>query len=217
MTETIQNIKVILTDDHNLFRTGVRNSLLKHANIDVIGEAENGQQLLNLLEKLSPDIVILNIQMPVLDGIQTLPILKKKYPSLKVLMLSMHNDPAVICKTIALGANGYLNKEAGSKEIYEAVSSLQIVQFYINKTVANAFYKHINKPIEQIKTGFTEMEFNFFKLLLNHKTEKEIADMYNLSIRTVSVIINNMKEKMNSYTIAGMLEMAEEKLNSIEL
>jgi DNA-binding NarL/FixJ family response regulator len=137
-TEPDQKIKVIVTDDMSLFRTGVINSLAKKDDITIIGEAVNGQDLFQKLEYLQPDIIILNIQMPVLDGLDTLPILKKKYPAIKVIILSFLNQPEIICHMVKLGANAYVTKESGSEEIYEAILGCHKNWFFINDTVRNA-------------------------------------------------------------------------------
>src|SRR5262245_18390788 len=128
-------IKIILCDDHKLFRWGVRNALSRRKEIEIISEAENGQDLLDQLETLRPDLVIMGISMPVMDGIHTLPILRKKYPALKVIILSMHNDHSVICRAIELGANTYLTKEADSEEIYQAIIGCSKTWLYINERV----------------------------------------------------------------------------------
>src|SRR5919202_3701002 len=114
-------IKVIITDDHALFRTGVKTSLANRKDIQMIGEAENGMQLLNLLKHIKPDIILLDIQMPIMDGLTTLPEVKKLYPDIKVIMLSMHNDPSMITKMMEIGANSYLTKDSDSEKIYEAI------------------------------------------------------------------------------------------------
>src|SRR4051812_18732760 len=103
-------IKILITDDHMVFRTGVKTSLAQFRDIEVIGEAENGKQLLNLLRVLEPDVILLDIQMPVMDGIATLPEVKKISPNAKVVMLTMNDDIAMISKLMEIGANSYLIK-----------------------------------------------------------------------------------------------------------
>src|SRR6188768_1830912 len=95
-------IKVLITDDHALFRTGVKTSLAHYDDIEFLGEAENGNQLLELLTTTKPDVILLDIQMPVMDGIATLPEVRKLYPSVKVIILSMHNDHSMISKLMEI-------------------------------------------------------------------------------------------------------------------
>src|SRR4028119_118079 len=95
-------IKVAIADDHALFRAGVKTSLSMHKDMQMVAEAENGMQLLNLLKHIQPDVVLLDIQMPIMDGLATLPEIKKMYPDIKVIMLSMHNDHSVITRMMEI-------------------------------------------------------------------------------------------------------------------
>ena len=125
-------IKVAIADDHALFRTGVKTSLSSRKDIQMVAEAENGMQLLNLLKHIKPDVVLLDISMPIMDGLATLPEIKKLYPDIKVIMRSMHNDHSVISKMMEIGANSYLTKESGAELIYEAVKAVYEQDFYFN-------------------------------------------------------------------------------------
>ena len=120
---TKTRIKVLITDDHEIFRRGVKTGLAKRRDIEFIGEAENGQDLLTQLEYLEPDVILLDISMPVMDGQAALPIIKERFPAVKVIMLTMHNDPVVIATMMSLGANSYLTCESSSENIYEAILS----------------------------------------------------------------------------------------------
>ena len=103
-------IKVIIADDHALFRAGVKTALSVKKDVELIAEADNGMQLLNLLKHMEPDVILLDIQMPIMDGIATLPEIRKMYPHVKVIILSMHNDHSMISKLMEIGANSYLLK-----------------------------------------------------------------------------------------------------------
>ncbi|MDQ6609803.1 MAG: response regulator transcription factor, partial [Bacteroidota bacterium] len=98
-------IRVAIADDHALFRAGVKTALAGHRDIQMVAEAENGMQLLNLLKHIQPDVILLDIQMPIMDGLASLPEIKKLYPDVKVIMLSMHNDHSVITRMMEVGAN----------------------------------------------------------------------------------------------------------------
>ncbi len=138
MNQVTNQIKVLITDDHSLFRIALKNALAKRPEIKIVGEAVNGQDLLNQLKAVQTDIIFLGIAMPVMDGLTVLPILRKQYPGVKVIMLTMHNDPGVICRAIELGANAYLTKDVDSESIYKAIDSCCRNWFYINDTVRNA-------------------------------------------------------------------------------
>src|SRR5437763_6572607 len=104
-------IKVAIADDHALFRTGVKTSLSSRKDIQMVAEAENGMQLLNLLKHIKPDVVLLDIQMPIMDGLTTLPEIKKLYPDIKVIMLSMHNDHSLITRLMEISVSLYIIKK----------------------------------------------------------------------------------------------------------
>src|SRR6201986_2485214 len=131
-------IKVAIADDHALFRTGVKTSLSARKDIQMVAEAENGMQLLNLLRHIQPDVVLLGIQMPIMDGLATLPEIKKLYPGVKVIMLSMHNDHSVISRMMESGANSYLTKESGSAMIYDAIRNVYEQAFFFNEMTNKA-------------------------------------------------------------------------------
>src|SRR3954465_10129782 len=111
-TQSKDKIKVLIADDHALFRTGVKASLSHYQDIEFIGEAENGLQLLNQVKFLQPDVILLDIQMPVMDGIAALPELKKVLPNARIIMLTMNDDTTMISKLMEIGANSYLTKNS---------------------------------------------------------------------------------------------------------
>jgi DNA-binding NarL/FixJ family response regulator len=167
-------IRVMITDDHRIFRDGVKRTLAKRTGIEWVGEAIHGQDLLEKLDYLKPDIILLGITMPVMDGLSTLPTLKKKYPAIKVIMLTMHNDPSIICRTIELGANAYLTKESSDNEIYEAILACHQNWFYVNKTVSRALAERQFEKPPVSPISFTEKEWQILKLLARQKSIEEI-------------------------------------------
>src|SRR5919112_2262669 len=131
-------IKVAIADDHTLFRTGVKTSLSSRKDIHMVAEAENGMQLLNLLKHIKPDVILLDIQMPIMDGLTTLPEIKKMHPDIKVIMLSMHNDHSVITRMMEIGANSYLTKDSDSEMIYQAIKTCYADDFFFNDLTKKA-------------------------------------------------------------------------------
>ncbi|MBO9572187.1 MAG: response regulator transcription factor, partial [Chitinophagaceae bacterium] len=126
-------IKVAIADDHALFRAGVKTALSVKKDVELIAEADNGMQLINLLRHIEPDVILLDIQMPIMDGIQTLPEIRKIRPDAKVIILSMHNDHSMISKLMEIGANSYLTKNSDSETIYEAIKSCYENEFFFNE------------------------------------------------------------------------------------
>lgn len=141
MSEFVEKIKVIICDDHLLFRQGIVASLSMYSNIEIVSEANDGHQLMNMLKHTMPDIVLLDINMPVMDGIEVLPKLKKEYPDIKVIMLSMHNNVTMIAKTIALGADSYLTKSDTIEMISEAITKVHRDGVYFTPLMNKALLK----------------------------------------------------------------------------
>src|SRR5664279_479213 len=131
-------IKVAIADDHALFRAGVKTALSVRKDIEMIAEADNGMQLLNLLKHIEPDVILLDIQMPLMDGITTLPEIRKLYPDIKVIILSMHNDHSMISKLMEIGANSYLTKNSDSETIYQAIKTCYEQEFFFNELTNKA-------------------------------------------------------------------------------
>jgi DNA-binding NarL/FixJ family response regulator len=212
-TESQNIIKVAIADDHALFRTGVKTSLSSRKNIQMVGEAENGMQLLNLLKHIQPDVLLLDIQMPIMDGLTTLPEVKKLYPDVKVIMLSMHNDHSMISKMMEIGANSYLTKDSDSESIYQAIKTCYEQEFYFNELTNKALLsglrnKRFDEPAVPQDVNLSEKEVNILKLMCEEKSTKEIADIVDLSPRTVEAIRDKLKTKTGTKSMAGLVMFA---------
>lgn len=205
-------IKVAIADDHALFRTGVKTSLSIRKDIQMIAEAENGMQLMNLLKHIKPDVILLDIHMPIMDGYTTLPEIKKLYPGIKVIMLSMNNDPSIITKMMEIGANSYLTKESDSETIYQAIKTCYEDEFFFNDLTNKALLNglRMKKPLETPaqEVHLTDKEITILKLMCEEKSTKEIADMVDLSPRTVEAIRDKLKTKTGVKSMAGLVMYA---------
>ena len=205
-------IKVAIADDHALFRTGVKTSLSSRKDIQMIAEAENGMQLMNLLKHIRPDVILLDIHMPIMDGYTTLPEIKKLYPEIKVIMLSMNNDASIITKMMEIGANSYLTKESDSETIYQAIKTCYEQEFYFNDLTNKALLNglRMKKPAEVATPDvhLSEKEITILKLMCEEKSTKEIADMVDLSPRTVEAIRDKLKTKTGVKSMAGLVMYA---------
>ena len=205
-------IRVAIADDHTLFRTGVKTSLTSRKDIQMVAEAENGMQLLNLLKHIKPDVILLDIHMPIMDGYTTLPEIKKLYPEMKVIMLSMNNDPSIITKMMEIGANSYLTKESDSETIYQAIRTCFEQEFFFNDLTNKALLNGLRtkKPAETSmpEVHLTDKEITILKLMCEEKSTKEIADMVDLSPRTVEAIRDKLKTKTGVKSMAGLVMYA---------
>jgi DNA-binding NarL/FixJ family response regulator len=209
-------IRVIIADDHVLYRAGVKTSLSVRKDVEVIAEADNGMHLLNLIKNLEVDVILLDIQMPIMDGIATLPEVKKIAPNAKVIMLTMVDDNSMITKLMELGANSYLTKTSDSEIIYEAIKTCHEQEYYFNALTNKALLTNlIHKnpvtpaPIQAAETAqLNEKETLILRLMCEEKSTKEIADIVDLSPRTVEAIRDRLKVKTGSKTTAGLIMYA---------
>ena len=205
-------IKVAIADDHALFRAGVKTALLGKKDVELIAEADNGMQLLNLLKHTEPDVILLDIQMPIMDGIQTLPEIRKLYPQVKVIILSMHNDHSMISKLMEIGANSYLTKNSDSETIYQAIKTCYEQEFFFNELTNKALLSGLrtkrSEPNSPQDISLSEKEITILKLMCEEKTTKEIADIVEISPRTVEAIRDKLKTKTGAKSMAGLVMYA---------
>ena len=212
-SELNRAIKVVIADDHALFRAGVKTALSIKKDVELIAEADNGMQLLNLLRHIEPDVVLLDIQMPIMDGIATLPEIRKLYPNVKVIILSMHNDHSMISKLMEIGANSYLTKNSDSETIYSAIKTCYEQEFYFNELTNKALLSGLrSRRTDTIgipqEVNLTDKELTILKLMCEEKTTKEIADMVDISPRTVEAIRDKLKTKTGARSMAGLVMYA---------
>jgi DNA-binding NarL/FixJ family response regulator len=206
----LKKIRIIITDDHVLYSRGVRNALLPYTNIEVLAEAVNGQDLLDKLEYLRPDVVITGIQMPVMDGIALVPILKQRYPGIKIIMLTMMDDASIIKKMISLGANAYLTKTSPSEKIYEAIITCSNNWLHINDTVRDALIK--DRPgYPETKSDFNNIELVLMEWYCKNIPMSNIANQLNLSERTVAAVLDRLFFKTKTNDAATLVKFAEER------
>jgi DNA-binding NarL/FixJ family response regulator len=203
-------IKLIITDDHALFRAGVKTSIGHYPDIEFIGEAENGMQLLNLVKFLQPDVILLDIQMPIMDGIATLPEVKKILPDVKIIMLTMNDDVSMISKLMEIGANSYLTKNSDSETIYKAIKTCYENEFYFNEYTNKAMLSGLRtkRDLEASlpeEADLSDKEIQVLKLMCEEKSTKEIADIVEISPRTVEAIRDRLKLKTGAKSTAGLI------------
>lgn len=205
-------IKVAIADDHALFRAGVKTALSVKKDVELIAEADNGMQLLNLLKHIEPDVILLDIQMPIMDGIQTLPEIRKIRPEAKVIILSMHNDHSMISKLMEIGANSYLTKNSDSETIYEAIKTCYENEFFFNELTNKALLTGLRTKRSDAfgthEADLSEKELRVLRLMCEEKTTKEIADIVEISPRTVEAIRDKLKTKTGAKSMAGLVMYA---------
>lgn len=203
----------MLADDHNIGREAFASFIRENQeNMRVIGEAENGQVLLDLVKKEEPDIVILDLEMPVLDGFKTLKILNTEYPHVKTIILSSHYNDYYISELMLNGARGYLSKTAFATEVFETINNVYTDGYYFKKGVTNHIVQTLieDKSLQELisEKELTTREIEILQLICNEKQNKEIAEALQISERTVKFHKQNLLDKTNSFSVIGLVKYA---------
>ncbi len=212
----MEHIQLAIVDDQSLFRKGLRLILENCISIEIIIEAENGNDLIHQLQYRQPDIVLMDLKMPKLDGIQTTEIIKKEYPRIKILILSLYDDERIISHIMRMGANGYLLKTEDPDTVLEAIKTVYNNDYYFGDYVSRALLKNlpkIEKTLEaQLKTKnqihLTKRENEILKLICQELTTPEIAEKLFISKRTVEGHRKNLLEKTGVKNTAGLVLFA---------
>ena len=206
----VETIKVGLADDHKIFRDGIRMALTGKEYLKIIWEAEDGKDLIHKMKIKQPDVLLMDIRMPEIDGISAISILRKEYEAVRIIVLTMYDDQEMIAKMMEMGANAYLTKTTDPEEIYNAILTCMNDDYYFNDLLNKA----VLMKLQQKKTTrqyfpnpavFNEKELSILKLLAQDKTTEEISKEVYLSPRTIETIRQNMKAKAGAKTIAGLI------------
>lgn len=209
----IRKISIMLADDHNvgrqMFSAYIREN---HPNMRVIGEAANGQELLDLVEKQEPDIVILDLEMPVMDGFKTLKILKERNPHVKTIIFSSHYSEFFISELILCGACAYISKSAFLREVFDTINKVYDEGFYFNKGISSHIMQTLieQKKLQELITSkqLTAREIEVLQQICSEKQSKEIATALNISENTVEFHKRNLYAKTNAVSIVGLVKYA---------
>jgi DNA-binding NarL/FixJ family response regulator len=182
--------------------------LSAHADMEVVGEASNGREAVELAEGLKPDVVVLDVAMPVLNGIETARRISKALPRTRILALSMHKDSVYVREILRAGARGYLLKESIEQDLVAAVRALAKGDAYLSPSVSEAvltdYQKHVTDPIDLL----TSREREVLQMIAEGKTNKEIATVLNLSVYTVDAHRGRIMEKLNLHNVGELVRFA---------
>lgn len=199
-------IHIALADDHAMLRKGVAEMLSKFDNMKVIAEAGNGKELLMRLEAANPmpDVCIIDINMPEMNGYETAKAIKKQWPDMRILALSMYDTELNIIKMLRNGANGYLLKDADPEELRQAINAVYKNGFYYSEIVTGRMLNILHDPEGKTNVDLNEKELQFLKFCSTELTYKEIADEMNLSARTIDGYREALFRKLNITTRTGL-------------
>jgi len=203
-------IKYLIADDHKIFRQGLKYALADDHKLKLTGEAENGIQLMELIKKQEPDVVLLDLKMPEMDGVEATKRMHNLHPSIKILMLTSYDEEQLIIHLLENGANGYLLKNSDPSEIKKAIHSVYENDYYFNDIVSHSMLRNITRKnqaqsrvSDQVKLNDRETEV--LKLICQEQTTVEIASKIFLSPRTIEGIRTALIEKLGVRNTAGLV------------
>lgn len=220
----MKKITIGIADDQIIFRLGLINLLETFKGLQVVISANNGKDLLTQMKTVVPDLVILDFRMPELNGLQTAMKIRKRYPHVKILILSMYNDQVFVIKGIEHGANGYLSKDSEAEEIEHAIHSAINTGYYLNDQTTKQLVHQLvleGKIVPSFSVdnhSFNSNELQVIKLICMEHTTQEIADIMSKSVRTIEGLRTNIMQRIGARNIVGvvMYAMKNHLLQEIE-
>ena len=216
MSQKTKPIRLILADDHKVVRDGLKRMIEQQESVDLVGEAENGQEVLDLLDGVDADVVLSDLNMPVMDGLELTEEVVKNFPETKVIILTMLDEPHYIKKLMGSGAEGYLFKNSGVEEVLEAIQKVHQGETYMSEEVTDGLAQYVikrkkNNPESSkfgMKVQLTDREMEVLGLIIKEYSNQEIADELYISVRTVDAHKRNLIEKTGSRNLAGLVMYA---------
>ncbi len=206
-----RKISIMLADDHSVVRQGFRRILESQADLEIVGEASNGREAVERASELTPDVVVMDVAMPELNGIEATRRLLEASPRTRVLALSMHKDAVYVREILRAGARGYLLKDAIDADLLAAVRAVARGEGYLSPAIADAvltdYRQHVTDPIDLL----TSREREVLQLIAEGKTNKEIAASLKLSVYTVDAHRGRIMEKLNLHSTGELVRFAVRK------
>jgi DNA-binding NarL/FixJ family response regulator len=207
------SVRVLLVDDHRLIREGLCGMLERLAGVEVVGEAENGREALLLVERHRPDLVIMDVSMPALNGIQATQRIMQDHPDTKVIGLSMHAEPQLVLGMLRAGASAYLLKNCAFEELVQAMEAVANQGTYLPPAIASIVIKEMHNPAAEgeetgVWSSLTMREREVLQLLAEGMTSEGIAETLHVSVHTVYAHRRNIMQKTNASNLAELTHIA---------
>jgi len=215
------SFKILLADDHKIVRDGLKSLIKKEVNMEVVGEADNGRKTVQLARDLEPEIIIMDISMPDLNGVEATRQILADSPNVKIIALSMHSDKRYVKAALSAGALGYLLKDSAFEELVEAIRTVNTGRFYLSAGIVGVVVKDYVGSQANKDTLTSDIlsarEREVLQLLAEGKRTKEIASDLHVSVKTIETHRQNIMQKLDIYTIAGLTRYAiREGLTSLD-
>ena len=205
-------IRIIIVDDHDIIRAGIKSVLAPHSEYAVCAEAQNGEEALECVEKFKPDILLLDISMPKIGGLDIIARVKRVSPQTKIIIISVHKLGAYVLKALRQGVSGYLNKDNVAEELILALARVCAGKVYLGEAISAYLADAVKEPKK--KNGavaiLNERESDCLRLVVEGKTAKEIAEIMFLSRRTVENYKNSILKKLNLHKTSDLIKYALE-------
>lgn len=206
-------IRILVVDDHTILRAGLRMMLNAQPDMEVIGEAQDGRQALQEAQRLQPDVILMDITMPDVNGIEATRHIKRVLPEVKILMLTMHEHDEYVFQALRAGASGYMLKEAADTELITAIHVIKSGQFYLSPTAQSVV---VGDYLQRVRTGeerdsyscLTEREREILKLVAEGHTNNQIAERLIISPKTVDTHRTHIMDKLNLHSRAELVKYA---------
>lgn len=213
----MQKITVLLADDHTVVRQGLRALLVVDGDVEIVGEAETGRQAVLMAKKLLPDVVVMDVAMPLLNGLEATRQITKQLPNIKVLVLSSYSDDEYVQQLVDAGASGYLVKQTAANDLLKAIREAKRGNTFFSPTVAKRLRDHSREafangqPIKKRTDHLTSREAEVLQLIAEGQANKQIAAELSISIKTVEKHRQQVMNKLNIHDVAGLTRHAISK------
>jgi two-component system nitrate/nitrite response regulator NarL len=211
MSVSTKRVKVLLADDHPIVRAGIKLCLSSNKQFEVVGEAIDGQQALEAAERLRPDIILMDINMPKMSGIDACRVLMRKHPEIKVIILTVHDKKEYVLEIMRSGARGYVLKEASEQELLQAIDSVLKGGAFFSPKISRFILEHHSHGQKSTKTEgsmLSPKEREVLALIAKEFKNKEIAEQFGVSVRTIETYRERIMQKLDIHTVAGLTKFA---------
>jgi len=210
----MDKISVLLAEDHTIVRKGLRSLLDRAISIEVVGEAEDGREAIKKAEELHPDVVVMDIAMPGLNGLEATRQLKKRFPGMKIIVLTMHANEEYVLQTLRAGASGYLVKKAAPTDLISAIHAAHRGESFLSPSISKTVIDEYLRQAEKAEEGkgshekLTEREREVLQLIAEGHPNREIAELLYVSIKTVETHRAHIMDKLNVNSTAELIQYA---------
>ncbi len=212
----MRHVRVLIADDHGIVRKGIRLFLEQQPELEVVGEAADGREAVRLAGEMNPDIIIMDISMPILNGMEATAQIVKHNPEIAVIVLSMHSDESYLIRTLMAGAKGYLLKDTAETDLMRAIETVSQGKPFFSPSIAQTLLDEYVRQLQQkgLQDSYdllTDREKEVLQLLAEGKSNKEVANLLNISIYTVETHRTNLMQKLNLHNTAEIVLYAVRK------